>query len=91
MIGAIGEGTRLGGGRYILQGRLGSGGAATVWLADDEVLERPVAVKVLSEALASDDNWLARFKREARIAAGLSHPNLVSVYDFNATESGPTS
>ena len=89
MIGTIGEGTRLGGGRYTLQERLGSGGAATVWLADDSVLERPVAVKVLSEALASDENWLARFEREARIAAGLSHPNLVSVYDFDAGDERP--
>jgi eukaryotic-like serine/threonine-protein kinase len=89
MISTIGEGTRLGGERYILHERLGSGGAATVWLADDEVLERPVAVKVLSEALAADENWLARFQREARIAARLSHPNLVSVYDFDARDERP--
>ncbi len=89
MISTIGEGTRLRNGRYILHERLGSGGAATVWLADDEVLERPVAVKVLSEALAADENWLARFKREARIAARLSHPNLVSVYDFDASGERP--
>jgi serine/threonine-protein kinase len=88
MIGTIGEGVRLGG-RYILQERVGSGGAATVWLADDTVLERPIAVKVLSEALASDENWLARFEREAQIAAGLSHPNLVSVYDFDAGDERP--
>ena len=69
--------------------RLGRGGAATVWLADDTVLDRPVAVKVLSEALASDENWLARFRREARVAARLSHPNLVSVYDFDAGDERP--
>jgi len=80
------EGTELGNGRYVLQSRLGRGGAATVWLAEDTVLERPVAVKVLSEGLAADENWLARFGREARMAAGLSHPNLVSVYDFAADE-----
>lgn len=85
----IDEGTRLGGGRYVLQNRLGRGGAATVWLAEDTVLERPVAIKVLSEALASDENWLARFSREARMAAGLSHPNLVSVYDYDATGDRP--
>ena len=89
MIGTIGEGTRLGGGRYILQDRLGTGGAATVWLAEDSVLERSVAVKVLSEALATDESWLARFRREARMVAGLSHPNLVSVYDFDAGEDRP--
>ncbi len=89
MIGAIGEGTILGGGRYSLQARVGSGGAATVWLADDDVLDRPVAVKVLSEALASDDSWLARFRREARLVASLTHPNLVSVYDFDASDERP--
>lgn len=88
MIGALDEGTRLGG-RYVLESRLGSGGAATVWLAHDEVLERSVAVKVLSEALASDSSWLARFRREARLAASLSHPNLVSVYDFSAESDRP--
>ena len=89
MTGAIDEGTPLGGGRYILQSRLGSGGAATVWLADDTVLDRSVAVKVLSEGLASDESWLARFSREARLAASLTHPNLVSVYDFDAGSERP--
>lgn len=90
MSGGLDEGTRLGPeGRYVLESRLGSGGAATVWLAEDTVLERPVAVKVLSEALSSDQNWLARFRREARLAASLQHPNLVSVYDFSAEEVRP--
>ncbi len=89
MIGTIDEGTLLRGGRYVLESRLGIGGAATVWLADDTVLDRPVAVKVLSEALTSDESWLARFRREARLVAGLSHPNLVSVYDFDASDERP--
>jgi eukaryotic-like serine/threonine-protein kinase len=90
MTGALDEGTRLGAdGRYVLQSRLGSGGAATVWLAEDTVLERPVAVKILSEALSSDQSWLARFRREARLAASLQHPNLVSVYDFSADTDRP--
>ena len=84
MTSPIDEGTRLGDGRYILESRLGTGGAATVWLSADTVLERPVAIKILSEGLASDESWLARFRREARLAAGLSHHNLVSVYDFAA-------
>jgi len=55
---------------------------ASVWLATDEVLERPVAVKVLADTIASDPEFLARFQREARVAAGLSHPNLIGVYDY---------
>ena len=86
---ALAEGTALGNGRYVVRRRLGSGGAAVVWLAEDTVLERPVAVKVLSEALADDESWMARFTREARVAASLSHPNLVSVYDFGADSERP--
>jgi len=55
---------------------------ATVWLARDERLDRPVAVKAISDVLAADPVFLRRFEREARVAAGLSHPNLVGVYDF---------
>jgi eukaryotic-like serine/threonine-protein kinase len=69
--------------RYRLERTLGRGGMAAVWLGHDEVLERPVAVKVLSDTIASDPGFVARFRREARTAAGLSHPNLVGVYDFS--------
>jgi eukaryotic-like serine/threonine-protein kinase len=69
--------------RYRLERMLGRGGMAAVWLGHDEVLERPVAVKVLSDTIASDPGFVARFRREARTAAGLSHPNLVGVYDFS--------
>src|ERR1044072_1296727 len=62
---------------------LGRGGMAAVWLGHDEVLDRPVAVKVLSDTISSDPGFKARFRREARTAAGLSHPNLVGVYDFS--------
>jgi len=68
--------------RYRLERLLGRGGMASVWLASDEVLERPVAVKILSDTIASDPEFLARFRREAQIAAGLSHPNLIGVYDY---------
>lgn len=77
----IAEGSRLKD-RYRLEELLGRGGMASVWLASDEVLERPVAVKVLSDTIASDPEFLARFRREARVAAGLSHPNLIDIYDF---------
>lgn len=68
--------------RYRLERLLGRGGMASVWLASDEVLERAVAVKVLSDTIASDPEFLARFRREARVAAALSHPNLIGVYDY---------
>jgi tetratricopeptide (TPR) repeat protein len=70
--------------RYRLERPLGHGGMAVVWLATDERLEREVAVKVLSDNFAHDDEYLGRFRREAHTAAGLQHPNLVSVYDFEA-------
>jgi hypothetical protein len=68
--------------RYRLRRLLGRGGMASVWLAEDEVLERDVAVKVLSDTIASDPDFIARFRREARLAAGLSHPNLIGVWDY---------
>jgi serine/threonine protein kinase len=85
----VAEGARLRSGRYELTRPLGRGGAATVWLAQDTLLERRVAVKILAEGLADDHAWLARFKREARIAAQLQHPNLVSIYDFEADVERP--
>jgi serine/threonine protein kinase len=69
--------------RYRLERTLGRGGMAAVWLGHDEVLDRPVAVKVLSDTIASDPGFVARFRREAQMAAGLSHPNLVGVYDYS--------
>jgi serine/threonine protein kinase len=70
------------GDRYTLERRLGSGGMASVWLALDEVLARPVAVKVMADTLALDEEYRARFSREARAAASVSHPNIVPVYDY---------
>jgi tetratricopeptide (TPR) repeat protein len=69
--------------RYRLEHTLGRGGMAAVWLGHDEVLDRPVAVKVLSDTIATDPGFVARFRREARTAASLSHPNLVGVYDYS--------
>ncbi len=78
-------GRRLGG-RYLLERKLGHGGMAVVWLATDERLDREVAIKVLSDTLTADHDYRGRFAREARVAAGLQHPNLVSVYDYDAGE-----
>src|SRR6185369_11067754 len=69
--------------RYRLERTLGRGGMAAVWLGHDEVLDRPVAVKVLSDTIAGDPGFVARFRREAQTAASLSHPNLVGVYDYS--------
>lgn len=68
-------------GRYRLRGRLGSGGMADVFLADDVRLRRLVAVKVLRPELAADDSFLERFRTEARAVAMLDHPNIVALYD----------
>jgi serine/threonine protein kinase len=76
-------------GRYRLERRRGVGGMASVWLAHDVRLDRPVAIKVLSETLAADEEFVERFRREARVAAQLSHPNLVHLYDFGTEDERP--
>ena len=68
-------------GRYAIEARLARGGMASVYLATDVRLDRRVAVKVMHAALAEDPDVVARFNREARAAARLSHPAVVSVYD----------
>jgi len=74
--------------RYRVERPLGHGGMATVYLAQDEELHRPVAIKLLAENLANDAALRERFLREARLAARLSHPNVVSVYDAGETGEG---
>jgi eukaryotic-like serine/threonine-protein kinase len=73
-------------GRYRILRRLGSGGMANVYLAEDEELGRRVAIKILNDRHASDDSFVERFRREAKNAAGLSHPNIVSIYDRGEAE-----
>jgi len=73
-------------GRYELGERLGSGGMSTVLLATDRRLERKVAIKLLAEHLADDEQFVTRFRREALSAARLVHPNIVQVYDFGLDE-----
>lgn len=68
-------------GRYRLISPLGTGGMASVYLASDERLGRRVAVKILHAHFASDPTFVARFEQEARLAAALSHPHIVQVYD----------
>ena len=72
---------RVLGNRYTLVESLARGGMATVWVADDPVLARRVAVKILRADLGADEATRARFRNEAIAAARLNHPNIVSTYD----------
>jgi serine/threonine protein kinase len=76
-------------GRYRLESKLGSGGMSTVYLANDEVLDRPVAIKLLHREISEEADQLERFRREARAAARLSHPNLVGVIDAGEDDGRP--
>jgi eukaryotic-like serine/threonine-protein kinase len=71
-------------GRYKVLSRLGSGGMADVFLAEDQQLGRKVALKLLHRRFSEDPGFVERFRREAQAAAGLQHPNVVSVYDRGA-------
>lgn len=68
-------------GRYLVQKLIASGGMASVYLAQDKVLERQVALKVIHPHLSKDRSFVEKFQREAKMAAKLSHPNLVNVFD----------
>ena len=72
--------------RYQLLGVLGSGGMAVVYKVQDRMLERTVAIKVLREKYSSDEAFRERFRQEAKAAANLSHPNIVTVHDFGFDE-----
>ncbi|MDQ3793011.1 MAG: Stk1 family PASTA domain-containing Ser/Thr kinase [Actinomycetota bacterium] len=74
--------------RYELRGPVGSGGMADVHLAQDNVLDRDVALKLLKEHYAQNQEFVERFIREAQSAAALSHPNIVSIFDRGASEDG---
>ena len=73
---------RTGLGRFRVDGTLGRGGMAVVYLGYDAELHRPVAIKLLADNLAQDAEFRARFLREARMAARLSHANIVQVFDI---------
>ncbi|WP_392542317.1 Stk1 family PASTA domain-containing Ser/Thr kinase [Oryzobacter telluris] len=73
-------------GRYKVLRRVADGGMATVYLALDERLDREVALKIMRQHLVHDDSFVTRFRREARAAASLSHPNVVAVFDQGADE-----
>ena len=73
-------------GRYHIVERVAAGGMGEVFRAQDAVLAREVAIKVLHRSLAGDQGFVDRFRREARAAASLSHPNIVAVYDWGAVD-----
>jgi serine/threonine-protein kinase len=72
--------------RYVIKRKLGSGGMADVYLAEDQELGRRVALKLLDDRHASDEQFVERFRREAQSAAGLNHPNIVSIFDRGRAE-----
>lgn len=74
--------------RYDVVDLLGSGGMAEVYLAHDRVLDRDVALKMMNQRHAADEEFVERFRREARNAASLSHPNIVSIYDQGCSQDG---
>jgi len=76
-------------GRYRILRKLGTGGMANVYLAEDEDLGRRVAIKILNDRYASDEAFTERFRREAKSAAALSHPNIVSIYDRGDADGRP--
>jgi len=73
-------------GRYRIVRKIGAGGMANVYLAEDQELGRRVAIKILNDRHANDDQFVERFRREAKNAAALSHPNIVSIYDRGEAE-----
>jgi len=73
--------SKIYGGRYEIEEKIGAGGMAIVYKAKDTVLNRVVAIKVLREQYASDEGFIRRFRREAQAAASLSHQNIVSIFD----------
>jgi len=73
-------------GRYQVVRKLGAGGMANVYLAEDQELGRRVAIKILNDRHANDEQFVERFRREAKNAAALSHPNIVSIYDRGEAE-----
>src|ERR687886_380967 len=73
-------------GRYRILRKLGTGGMANVYLPEDQELGRRVAIKILNERHAADEQFVERFRREAKNAAGLSHQNIVQIYDRGEAE-----
>ena len=78
-------GTRLG--RYEIHSLLGAGGMGEVYLARDTRLDRKVALKILPAAVAADPDRMMRFAQEAKTASGLNHPNIITIYEIDQSDS----
>src|SRR5246127_570191 len=80
---SLASGSKLG--PYEIKAPLGEGGMGRVYRAHDSRLDRDVAIKILSNRLSADPDALARFEREAKAVAALSHPNIVSIFDIGVS------
>jgi len=76
------------GGRYLVEDPIGEGGMATVYRARHTLVDRPVAVKIMSRSMARNESLRERFRREAKNAAALAHPNIIEIYDYGETPKG---
>jgi TolB-like protein len=83
----LAPGTKLG--RYEIRSQLGAGGMGEVYLAQDTRLDRKVALKILPEEVAADPDRMKRFVQEAKAASGLNHPNIITIYEIDQTDSTP--
>jgi serine/threonine-protein kinase len=74
--------------QYRVKGQIGAGGMGVVYLAEHQLLKRPCAIKLIAQDRAGDPRAMARFEREVRTTARLSHPNTVEIYDYGRTDDG---
>src|ERR1700730_13955893 len=82
----LAAGTKLG--RYEIRSKIGAGGMGEVYLARDSKLDRKVALKILLAEVAADRNRMNRFVQEAKAASALNHPNILTIYEIDETDSG---
>src|SRR2546423_12682753 len=83
---SLSAGTKLG--RYEIRSKIGEGGMGEVYLAEDTKLDRKIALKILPAAVAAHPDRMKRFVQEAKTASALNHPNIITIYEIDETESG---